>query len=79
MIENETQKTISHSESRYAARLIGQEGGELLKVPENSPTLHLEQILYLEEDSPVNLGNVWLKGNQYYLGTILKKGNLNWH
>lgn len=79
VIEVVTNKTISHSESRYAARLIGQERGNLLRVSENTPTLHLEQIVYLEENSPVDFGNVWLKGNQYYLGTILQRGNLNWH
>lgn len=73
VIEESSQKKIAYSESRYAARVMGEKRAEILEVPEDSPVLHLEQLVYLENEVPVEFGNVWLKANRYYLGTILQR------
>lgn len=64
---------ISHSESRYAARIIGNERGHYLGVGEDAPVLHLEQLVYFQNGTAIEFGNVWLKSNKYYLGTILQR------
>lgn len=76
VIEEITGKKIVYSESRYAARVVGEERAKILEVDVNAPILHLEQIVYLEGDIPVEFGNVWLKANMYYLGTVLKREDL---
>ena len=73
IIEKNTGKNISHSKSRYAARVVGNERGRLLEVNSDSPVLHLEQLVYLDENIPIELGNVWLIANKYYLGTIFQR------
>lgn len=76
VIEQTSGKKIAYSESRYAARVVGERRAKVLEVPEDSPVLHLEQLVYLESGIPVEFGNVWLKANRYYLGTILQREEL---
>lgn len=76
LIEKLSRKKITHSESRYAARIMGEERGKVLDVPAESPVLHLEQLVYLEGNLPIEFGNVWLKSNKYYLGTMLQREEL---
>lgn len=75
-IEATSGKKIKYSESRYAARVVGKDRAEILEVPEDSPVLHLEQLVFLENQVPVEFGNVWLKANRYYLGTILQREDI---
>lgn len=72
-IESLSNNKIKYSESRYAARLIGNERGQLLDISEDAPVLHLEQLVFLDKGLPIEFGNVWLKGNEYYLGTQLQR------
>lgn len=72
-IEKLSGKIIGYSESRYAARIIGKERGHYLEVHEDAPVLHLEQLVHFENGDPIEFGNVWLKSNKYYLGTILQR------
>lgn len=73
VIEQITATKIAYSESRYAARVVGEKRAKELEVAPDSPVLHLEQLVYLEGGTPVEFGNVWLKANKYYLGTILQR------
>lgn len=72
-IERLSGKKISFSESRYAAKIIGAERGHYLEVHEDAPVLHLEQLVFFQQDMPIEFGNVWLKSDKYYLGTILQR------
>ncbi|EXU73924.1 GntR family transcriptional regulator [Erwinia mallotivora] len=72
-IERLSGKKISFSQSRYAAKIIGAERGHLLDVSEDAPVLHLEQLVFFQQDMPVEYGNVWLKSDKYYLGTVLQR------
>lgn len=72
-IEKLSNKNIKYSESRYAARILDEERAKLLDVHKESPSLHLEQTVFLQGDIPVEWGNVWLKSNKYIVGTILQR------
>lgn len=72
-IERLSGKKISFSESRYAAKIIGAERGHYLEVHEDAPVLHLEQLVFFQQDMPIEFGNVWLKSDKYYLGTVLQR------
>ena len=72
-VERLSGKKIASSESRYAAKIIGAERGHYLEVHEDAPVLHLEQIVYFENNVPLEFGNVWLKSDKYYLGTVLQR------
>ena len=72
-IESKSGNQIKHSVNRYAARIIDGKRAKILEVPENSPVLHLEQLVYLENGEPIEFANVWLKANKYHIGTILQR------
>ncbi|WP_276886018.1 GntR family transcriptional regulator [Anaerococcus lactolyticus] len=72
-IEEITGMKISYSESKFAAKIIGDERANLLDVSPKSPVLHLSQIVYLENNEPIEFGNVWLKSEKYYLGVMLQR------
>ncbi|HHI2442739.1 TPA: GntR family transcriptional regulator [Enterobacter cloacae] len=72
-VEKLSGRRISHAESRYAAKIVGSERGHYLEVSEDAPVLHLEQLVFLDKELPVEFGNVWLKSDKYYLGTILQR------
>ena len=72
-VERLSGRKIASSESRYAAKIIGAERGHFLEVHEDAPVLHLEQVVYFENSIPLEFGNVWLKSDKYYLGTVLQR------
>jgi DNA-binding GntR family transcriptional regulator len=72
-IEKLSGRKISFSESRYAAKIIGSERGHYLDVHEDAPVLHMEQLVFFQQDMPVEFGNVWLKSDKYYLGTVIQR------
>ncbi|WP_346080799.1 GntR family transcriptional regulator [Gibbsiella dentisursi] len=72
-IEKLSGRKISFSQSRYAAKIIGAERGHYLEVNDDAPVLHLEQLVFFQQDMPVEFGNVWLKSDKYYLGTVLQR------
>ncbi|HFW4023036.1 hypothetical protein LEJ74_19065, partial [Salmonella enterica] len=49
------------------------ERGHYLDIGEDAPVLHLEQLVFFSRGLAIDFGNVWLKGNKYYLGTILQR------
>ncbi|HGU4492387.1 TPA: hypothetical protein ACHKXU_RS14695, partial [Escherichia coli] len=51
----------------------GNERGHFLDISEDAPVLHLEQLVFFSRGLPIEFGNVWLKGNKYYLGTVLQR------
>ncbi|CAM6430352.1 hypothetical protein ESCOCP311B_13265 [Escherichia coli] len=51
----------------------GARRSQVLDISEDAPVLHLEQLVFFSRGLPVEFGNVWLKGNKYYLGTVLQR------
>lgn len=72
-IEKYSGKHIGYSNSRYAARVAGKKRGAILNVNEEAPVLHLEQQVFLSDNTPAEWGNVWLKADKYVVGTILQR------
>ncbi len=45
----------------------------LLQISEGAPIMKLEQIVYLEDGSPIEFSDVWLCGNRFRLTSTLKR------
>ena len=72
-IEKYAGKRIGYSQARYAAKIAGEQRGRILGVGEEAPVLHLEQYVFLADNTPAEWGNVWLCANRYVVGTILQR------
>lgn len=66
-------KRIGHSNARYAARVAGEERGAILGTSAESPVLHLEQQIFLTDNTSAEWSNVWLSANKYVVGTVLQR------
>ena len=72
-IERLAGKRIGYSQARYAAKIAGEKRGRILQVGEEAPVLHLEQLVFLSDNHPIEWGNVWLRANRYVVGTVLQR------
>lgn len=72
-IERCAGKRIGYSQARYAAKIAGEKRGMILGVGEEAPVLHLEQLVFLSDNHPIEWGNVWLRANRYVVGTVLQR------
>ena len=64
---------IGYSQARYAAKIAGEKRGEILGVSEEAPVLHLDQLIFMVDNVPIEWGNVWLRANRYVVGTVLQR------
>jgi len=55
---------------RYVARVAGKEHGDYLGCEESSPVLLLEQVIRLDDETPIEWSFTWLKAGRKWLGTV---------
>ena len=72
-IESHYNKRIGHSSARYAACVAGTERGAILGVSPEAPVLHLEQQIYLTDNTLIEWSNVWLRANKYMINMIMQR------
>ena len=46
----------------------------MLKIAPCDPVMYLEQVMYLQGGSPIELSDLWLPGNHFNLSAIVKRG-----
>lgn len=54
----------------YSARAAGKKRGRWLECGERSPVLDLDQLVRLEDGTPVEWGSVWLPANRCVINCI---------
>lgn len=72
-VEKTSGRHIAYSQMTYSARAAGSECGELLQVGDNSPVLNLEQLIFLEDDTPIEWSTVSLCSGQTVCGTGIQR------
>lgn len=63
-IERTSGRGIGWSEVTYSACVAGRRRGELLACDEHAPVLQMEQLVHLDDGTPVEWGSVWLPANR---------------
>lgn len=63
-IERTSGHAMGGSEVTYSARVAGGRRGELLACDKLAPVLQMEQLVHLEDGTPVEWGSVWLPANR---------------
>lgn len=63
-VERTSGQGVGHSEVSYSARTVGKRRGEWLDCDEHSPVLVMDQLVYLEDGTPVEWGSVWMPANR---------------
>lgn len=57
----------------FEAQVADEKIASLLHIPQCAPIMKLEQIVYLEDGSPIEFSDVWLRGDRFSLTSTLKR------
>jgi DNA-binding GntR family transcriptional regulator len=57
----------------FEAQNAGEETARLLDVPPGAAVMYLEQLVYLDDGSPIELSDVWLRGDRFRLSAAVKR------
>lgn len=57
----------------FQAQTADKETVRLLKISESDPVMYMEQVVYLSNGSPIELSDLWLRGDRYRLSATVKR------
>lgn len=63
----------------FEARTADSEVAHLLSISESDPVMYMEQIAYVRDDTPIELSDLWIKGDSYRLSAVLRRGDSSAH
>lgn len=63
-VERLSGKGIGRNSCIYSARAAGRRRADWLDCDEHAPVLEMDQKVYLEDDTPIEWGSVWLPANR---------------
>lgn len=66
-VERTSGKNIGHSQMTYSACVAGKARGAWLDCDEHAPVLNQDQLIHLQDGTPVEWGSVWLPANRCVL------------
>lgn len=72
-IEELSGRKITFGERKFNACGLDEERADLLDLLVGTPILHLDQITYLDDISPVESSNVWIKSDKYTITSRLHR------
>lgn len=78
-IEHASGRRIVYSSMAYSARAAGKEFARIMQVSENAPVLNLEQLMVLEDGTPVEWGDTMLGAGQTIVGMARQTADTKIH
>lgn len=64
---------LDWAQRTFEAQVANGELADLLKIPEGDPLMYLEQVLYLQDGSPIELSDVWLRADHLRLSARVSR------
>jgi DNA-binding GntR family transcriptional regulator len=61
----------------FEAQAATNEVAEMLKIAPCDPVMYMEQVLYLQGGSPIEVSDLWLRGNHFRVSAIVKREGKN--
>lgn len=72
-IEMTSHRKISWAHERHGARIAGEQRAKLMDCDPRDPVLNIDQVIYLEDETAVEWGNIWLPANCYVASARLQR------
>ena len=69
-VERLSGQSVGMAEMTYSARAAGKRRGRWLECGERSPVLDLDQLVRLEDGTPVEWGSVWMPANRCVISCV---------
>ncbi|MCZ7567388.1 MAG: GntR family transcriptional regulator [Ardenticatenaceae bacterium] len=60
----------------FQAQVAGSEVQRILNLDECAPVVYLEQLVYLSDGSPIELSDVWVRGDRFRLSATVQRDEL---
>lgn len=73
-VERTSGKSVGSSQMTYSACVAGKARGGWLECDEHAPVLNQDQLVHLEDGTPVEWGSVWLPANRCVLYSETRRG-----
>jgi DNA-binding GntR family transcriptional regulator len=74
-LENHFQLKIDWGRRFFQARAADKVVARFLNVPVGSPIMYVQQIVYLADGSPIEMSNLWIKGDHFQVSATVKRGS----
>lgn len=62
----------------FEARLADEQVAAMLHISLNDPVMYLEQVVYLQDDTPVEFSEVWFRGDRFRLSAVVRRTHEHW-
>jgi GntR family transcriptional regulator len=72
-LEAELQQPLDSARRTFCAQLATRDVARALRVGEKAAVLHLEQVTYLEDGSPIECSDVWFRGDKMKISAQLAR------
>ena len=72
-VERTSGMSVGVAEVTYSARTAGKKRGRWLECGERSPVLDLDQLVRLEDGTPVEWGSVWMPANRCVISCVTER------
>ena len=72
-LEKQFQMALSWGQRTFQAKVADEEKARLLDISCGDPTMYIEQVTYLNDGTPIELSDIWLRGDRFRLSAIVKR------
>lgn len=74
-LEEQFDLNLDWAQRSFEAQVATKETAALLDITEAAPVLYMEQVLYLKGGTPVELSNIWFRGDRFRVSATLTRHN----
>ncbi|HSS97870.1 MAG TPA: GntR family transcriptional regulator [Terriglobales bacterium] len=74
VLETDFKLTLAWGRRYFEARIAGEEVASSLALQVGDPVMYAKQIVYLEDNSPIEMSDIWIPGNHFRLSAVVKRG-----
>ncbi len=74
-LEKQFNMPLSWGQRSFQAQLADEKTAQLLAIEPGSPVMYIEQVTYLQNRSPIELSDIWMRGDRFRLSAIVKRGS----
>lgn len=77
-LESDYRLQLAWGRRTFQAQVADDDTARWLEVQPQSPIMYMQQITYLADNSPVELSDMWLRGDRMWLSAMVKRGSRGW-
>lgn len=74
-LEGRYKLALGWGQRTFQAQSADEHVAAMLEINPCDPVMYMEQLLYLQNGSPIELSNIWLRGSTFRLSAIVQRGH----